>query len=54
MFSRYGIQKTNLDDLARMSKVAKATLYNYFGGKEQIYTEALNQEANDILQKIIN
>ncbi|MBN1382980.1 MAG: TetR/AcrR family transcriptional regulator [Deltaproteobacteria bacterium] len=54
MFGRYGIQKTNIDELARMAKVAKATLYNYFGGKDQIYTEVLNREANDRLQQIIS
>lgn len=54
MFGRYGIQKTNIDELARMSKVAKATLYKYFGGKDQIYAEVINREANDILQQINN
>jgi AcrR family transcriptional regulator len=54
MIRRYGIQKTNLDELARMAKVAKATLYNYFGSKEQIYTEVLNQEANDMIRQIMS
>jgi AcrR family transcriptional regulator len=53
MFGRYGIQKTNLDELARVAKVAKATLYNYFGGKDQIYTEVLNHETNEIIKRIV-
>ena len=52
MFGRYGIQKTSLHEVARMARVAKATLYNYFGSKDQIYLEVLNLEANDIIEKI--
>lgn len=51
MFARYGIQKTSLDDVARLARVAKATLYNYFGSKNQIYLEVLQREADDILKK---
>ncbi|MBW2631365.1 MAG: TetR/AcrR family transcriptional regulator [Deltaproteobacteria bacterium] len=52
MFGRYGIQKTSLHEIARMARVAKATLYNYFGSKDQIYLEVLNREVNDIIEKI--
>jgi len=51
MFGRYGIQKTSLHEIARMARVAKATLYNYFGSKDQIYLEVLNLEVNDIIEK---
>jgi AcrR family transcriptional regulator len=44
MFRKYGIQKTNLEDIARHSKVAKATIYNYFGNKDRVYLEVLNRE----------
>jgi len=53
MFSRYGIRKTNLSDIARMAKVAKATIYNYFGSKEQVYLEVLNREANEFVDKLM-
>ena len=52
MFRRYGIRKTNLDEIARMAKVAKATIYNYFGSKEQVYFEVLNREATEFIDKI--
>jgi len=52
MFGRYGIQKTSLHEIARMARVAKATIYNYFGSKDQIYLEVLNREVNDIIEKI--
>ena len=53
MFGRYGMQKTNLHEIARMARVAKATLYNYFGSKDQIYLEVLNLEVNDVIEKIL-
>lgn len=34
MFNRFGIKKTAVDDIARDARVAKATIYNYFGNKE--------------------
>jgi len=52
MFGRYGIRKTNLNEIARMARVAKATIYNYFGSKEQVYIEVLNEEVNDLMTKI--
>jgi AcrR family transcriptional regulator len=52
MFGRYGIQKTNLGEIARLARVAKATIYNYFGSKDQVYLEVLQREADDILKKI--
>ncbi|MBW2557492.1 MAG: TetR/AcrR family transcriptional regulator [Deltaproteobacteria bacterium] len=52
MFGRYGIQKTSLHEIARMARVAKATIYNYFGSKDQIYLEVLNRESNDVIEKI--
>jgi len=52
MFGRYGIQKTSLSEIAQKARVAKATIYNYFGSKDQVYLEVLNREVNDIIEKI--
>jgi len=52
MFGRYGLQKTSLDEIARMARVAKATIYNYFGSKDRVYLEVLRREANEIVKKI--
>jgi AcrR family transcriptional regulator len=52
MFGRYGLQKTTLDEIARMARVAKATIYNYFGSKDRVYLEVLRREANEIVEKI--
>ena len=52
MFGRYGLQKTTLDEIARVARVAKATIYNYFGSKDRVYLEVLRREANEIVKKI--
>ena len=52
LFGRYGIRKTNLEEVARLSKVAKATIYNYFGSKDQVYMEVLNREVVDVAARI--
>ena len=52
MFGRYGLQKTTLDEIARMARVAKATIYNYFGSKDCVYLEVLRRETNEIVEKI--
>ena len=52
LFARYGLRKTSIDDVARTARVAKATIYNYFGSKGSIYLEVLRQEADEILKKI--
>lgn len=52
MFGRYGLQKTNLEEVAHMARVAKATIYNYFENKNAIYKEVLKTEADALLKKI--
>ncbi len=52
MFGRYGLQKTTLDEIARVARVAKATIYKYFGSKDRVYLEVLRREANEIVEKI--
>jgi len=52
MFGRYGPQKTTLDEIAHVARVAKATIYNYFGSKDRVYLEVLRREANEIVKKI--
>jgi len=48
MFARYGLRKTSVDEVARMARVAKATIYNYFGSKDQVYLEVLRREMDEI------
>ncbi len=52
MFGRYGLRKTSIDEIARMARVAKGTIYNYFGSKDQVYLEVLRRETNEVIDKI--
>ena len=53
MFMKHGIQKTTLEEIARLSRVAKATIYNYFGSKDRVYLEVLNREAIAMAKRIL-
>lgn len=52
MFGRYGVEKTTMDEIARMARVAKATIYNYFGSKDRVYMEVLRREVHEIVAGI--
>ncbi|RLE19129.1 MAG: hypothetical protein DRJ08_01215 [Acidobacteria bacterium] len=52
MFARYGLRKTSLDEIARLARVAKGTIYNYFGSKDRVYMEVLRREADEIIKNI--
>lgn len=41
LFSKYGFQKVSVNEIAQNAKVSPATIYNYFGTKEQLYADML-------------
>jgi len=45
LFSRFGLKKTTVDEIAHKSNVAKSTIYNYFRSKEDIYEEVIEKES---------
>ena len=52
MFARYGLRKTSIEEMARVARVAKATIYSHFGNKDQVYLEVLRREKDEIVDKI--
>jgi len=54
MFARYGLKKTSLDEIARTARVAKGTIYNYFGSKDQVYLGVLRREAEEIVRNVLS
>ena len=52
LFSRFGFLKTTVNEIARYARMGKATLYYYFGGKEEIFKEVLRRESEFIKEKI--
>ncbi|MFD0769024.1 TetR/AcrR family transcriptional regulator [Bacillus sp. CGMCC 1.60114] len=41
LFSKYGFQKVSVNEIAQNANVSPATIYNYFGTKEQLYADML-------------
>ena len=52
MFARYGLRKTSIEEMARVARVAKATIYSQFGNKDQVYLEILRREKDEIVDKV--
>ena len=52
IFARFGIQKTTMDEIAKMARMGKATLYYYFKNKEDIFAEVIRKESNILKQKL--
>lgn len=45
-FSRFGFNKTNMEEIARHIHKAKGLIYYYFNSKEQLFNEVLKLELN--------
>lgn len=41
LFAKFGFQKVSVNEIAQHAKVSPATIYNYFGTKEQLYANML-------------
>ncbi len=44
LFARFGLNKTSVDEIAKITHVAKGTIYHYFKSKEEIFEEVINKE----------
>lgn len=53
-FSRYGYEKTTLDDIGKLVGLNRASLYYYYKNKESIYSEIIFIEAKNFMGKIKN
>lgn len=50
--ARYGVAKTTLDDVAKEAGCARATVYRYFGGKQQLLDAVIAHECGRVLAAI--
>ena len=46
-FNRFGIYKTSMDDIAKMAKVSRPTIYRYFQSRHHLVVEVLVREIRD-------
>ncbi|GAB1366144.1 TetR/AcrR family transcriptional regulator [Candidatus Cloacimonadaceae bacterium] len=47
LFSRYGFNKTSLDEIAAKAQIAKGTVYYYYANKEELFMAAVEKKAED-------
>ena len=41
LFTRHGYQKVSVNEIAQQAGVSPATIYNYFGTKDQLYIDMI-------------
>lgn len=47
LFGKYGLGNTKISDIIRYSRISKATFYNYFGSKEEIFLAIMESEIDE-------
>lgn len=48
-FSRYGVMKTTVEDVANVANVSRATVYRYFGGRDELILGVLLRDGTRFL-----
>lgn len=51
-FSRHGLNKTTLNEIARDLRIGKATIYHYFATKEELYFKTIEWEIDIYLEEL--
>lgn len=54
LFERFGYHKTTLTDIAKSVGKVKTAIYYYFSGKEEIFAQLVQKEADSFLTKLRN
>lgn len=52
LFARFGFFKTTVAEIARATRMGKASLYHYFKSKEDIFREVVEKEGKLLSEKI--
>src|SRR3546814_11473651 len=52
-FERYEIQKTSMDDIAKIAKISRPTIYRYFPSRHHLAVEVLVREIRDHIRIVI-
>ncbi|WP_164908497.1 TetR/AcrR family transcriptional regulator [Halobacillus litoralis] len=51
LFTEFGVQKVSIQEIAQKAQVSQVTIYNYFGGKDQLLFETVNKFIYDRFDK---
>jgi AcrR family transcriptional regulator len=54
LFSRFGLEKTTMEDIAKAAGKGKSTLYYYFKSKEDVFSAVIKTEIAGLKTAIIN
>lgn len=54
LFGRFGFQKTSMDEIAKISRKAKGSLYYHFSSKEKLFREVVQNEVNELKAKLLD
>ncbi|MBL7075301.1 TetR/AcrR family transcriptional regulator [candidate division KSB1 bacterium] len=52
LFGRFGLRKTTIDEIAKLARVAKGTIYKYFTNKEDVFYGVVKKESEFLVGKI--
>jgi len=52
LFGRFGFQKTSMDEIAKIARKAKGSLYYHFSSKEDLFREVVQKEIDEIKMKL--
>ncbi len=44
LFSKFGLRKTTVDEIAKEARIGKGTIYHYYVSKEEIFLDVVNSE----------
>jgi len=52
LFGKFGLRKTTVDEIAKVARIGKGTIYHYYRSKEEIFSAVVKQESDLLIEKI--
>lgn len=52
LFGRFGFHKTSMDEIAKIARKAKGSLYYYFASKEELFIEVVSLEMTNLKNQL--
>ena len=53
LFSRFGFHKTSMDEIAKIARKAKGSLYYHFASKEDLFREVVSIEMINLKNQLL-
>jgi len=53
IFSKFGMKKSTMDEIAKKIRMGKSTLYHYFKNKEEIFLTVVKRESDILRENLI-